>query len=347
MSIGPRFTLALVIGFVGAALAPGLPRAQQASYRVYVTNEGSGDLTVIDGQSRQIIATVALGTRPRGIAADARHHRLFVALSGSPVAGPGVDDSALPPPDKREDGIAIIDANRNQLVRVLRGSSDPEQVALSVNGESLYVASEDTGKGIAIDVATGRVRGSVEVGGEPEGVAVHPRRNIVYFSSEVGNSVVVSDATRLRGLSTVAVGQRPRDIAVAPDGSRAYVSGESDASLVVLDGNTDAVITKLTVPGGGARPKGVVVSGDSERLYVSTGRGGEVVAYDAKSMSVLGSVKVGARPWGLALSPDGHTLYVANGPSDDVSVVTTDPLRVEATVKVGKRPWGVAVLPVK
>jgi DNA-binding beta-propeller fold protein YncE len=40
-------------------------------------------LTVIDGQSRQIIATIALGKRPRGIAADARHQRLFVALSGS------------------------------------------------------------------------------------------------------------------------------------------------------------------------------------------------------------------------------------------------------------------------
>src|SRR5450631_3313720 len=155
MSIRPRFTLALIIGFIGAALAPGVPRAQETSYRVYVTNEGSGDLTVIDGPSRQVIATIALGKRPRGIAADARHQRLFVALSGSPVAGPGVDENSLPPPDKREDGIAIIDAKNNKLERVLRGSSDPEQVALSVDGERLYVASEDTGQGIAIDVATG------------------------------------------------------------------------------------------------------------------------------------------------------------------------------------------------
>jgi YVTN family beta-propeller protein len=87
------------------------------------------------------------------------------------------------------------------------------------------------------------------------------------------------------------------------------------------------------------------VSSDGKRLYVSTGRGGEIVAYDAQSLSVLGSVKVGARPWGLALSPDGRILYTANGPSDDISIVATDSLRVEGSITVGKRPWGVAVLP--
>src|SRR5436190_7620142 len=59
--------------------------------RVYVTNEASGDLTVIDAATQSAIATAPLGKRPRGIKATRDGKSLYVALSGSPNAGPGVD----------------------------------------------------------------------------------------------------------------------------------------------------------------------------------------------------------------------------------------------------------------
>jgi YVTN family beta-propeller protein len=38
-----------------------------ASYRIYVTNEASGDLSIIDSATMEIVSTVPLGKRPRGI----------------------------------------------------------------------------------------------------------------------------------------------------------------------------------------------------------------------------------------------------------------------------------------
>src|SRR5262249_24858785 len=70
------------------------------SFHVYVTNERSGDLSVIDGRTLQVMATVPLGKRPRGIHASPDGKTIYVALSGSPIAPPGVDESTLPPPDK-------------------------------------------------------------------------------------------------------------------------------------------------------------------------------------------------------------------------------------------------------
>ena len=57
--------------------------------RVYVTNEASGDLTVIDASTGSVVATAPLGKRPRGIKASPDGKTLYVALSGSPNAGPG------------------------------------------------------------------------------------------------------------------------------------------------------------------------------------------------------------------------------------------------------------------
>src|SRR5512144_2858136 len=49
-----------------AAPAPAPP-----PYYVYVTNEGSGDLSVIDPMARTVAATIPLGKRPRGVKANA------------------------------------------------------------------------------------------------------------------------------------------------------------------------------------------------------------------------------------------------------------------------------------
>src|SRR5262249_26223084 len=85
---------------------------------LYVTNERAGTVTIIDTQSQDVVTTVALGKRPRGIAVSPDRSRVFVALSGSPIAGPGVDEKTLPPPDKGADGIGVVDTASHKLLQV-------------------------------------------------------------------------------------------------------------------------------------------------------------------------------------------------------------------------------------
>ncbi|MBL8219351.1 MAG: hypothetical protein JNL62_08975, partial [Bryobacterales bacterium] len=40
------------------------------AYRVFVTNENSGELTVINGTTLEVMATIPVGKRPRGIHAS-------------------------------------------------------------------------------------------------------------------------------------------------------------------------------------------------------------------------------------------------------------------------------------
>src|SRR5215813_4475927 len=127
-----------------AASAPAPPRMPDVG--LYVTNETSGDLTVIDAATLTPVTTIALGKRPRGIAASPDGSRVYVALSGSPNAGPGVDEKTLPPPDRTADGIGVVDLDQGKLVKVLTSGPDPEQVAVSHDGAHLYVANEDGAK---------------------------------------------------------------------------------------------------------------------------------------------------------------------------------------------------------
>src|SRR5687767_4157483 len=98
--------------------------------RLFVTNENGGDISVIDVATQKVVATIPVGKRPRGIRLSPDGTTLFVALSGSPIAPPGVDESKLPPPDKKADGIGLVSVADLKLLRVLPAGSDPEQTAL-------------------------------------------------------------------------------------------------------------------------------------------------------------------------------------------------------------------------
>jgi YVTN family beta-propeller protein len=60
--------------------------AQGADYNVFVSNERSGDVTLIDGATDNVLAKIPVGKRPRGIHASADGRRVYVTLSGSLAA---------------------------------------------------------------------------------------------------------------------------------------------------------------------------------------------------------------------------------------------------------------------
>ena len=315
-------------------------------YHIYVTNERSGDLTIIDGMTQEATATAPLGKRPRGIHASPDGKTIYVALSGSPIGGPGVDEKKLPPPDKSADGIGVFDVRTNKLLKVIPGGSDPEEFDISKDGALLYISNEDASQMSIIDIAAGKAVASVPVGEEPEGVTISPDGKVVFVTSENNGTISVIDSAMRTLIKTFPIGSRPRHVTFFPDSSKAYVTRENDGIVTLVDAMKYEPIQdiQLGTPGQ-IKPMSVILSSDATRAYVSTGRGKTVFIINTATNAVTGSVEVGDRPWGMALSPDGKTLYTANGPSNDVSVVDLATPSVTKKIKAGNSPWGVLMLP--
>jgi YVTN family beta-propeller protein len=316
--------------------------------RAYVSNEDGNSVSVIDTQRAEVIATIDVGKRPRGMKLDRAGKRLFVAVSGLPKCPPTVPDEecAKRKRDLGADGIAIVDTVSHKVLRVLAAGSDPEQFDLSVDEKRLFVSNEDIGRTSVVDIASGKVIASIPVGIEPEGVTVAPNGRWVLVTNEADNAVSMIDTTTLKVVKSVPVGKRPRDIAFAPDSSFAYVTGELDASLYRIGLQGDEPAKRVLQLRKEALPMALVLDAGRKRLYMSTGRGGTVAVIDVTSApQLLAEVPVGTRPWGIALSADGTRLYSANGPSNDVSIVDTSAMKTIKRIPVGRSPWGVVLGP--
>ena len=349
MSLKPNLLLPACLAVVTLAvltIACSQKPAEPTGYRVYVSNETSGDMTVIDSATMDVVENVHLGKRPRGIHASPDGKLLYIALSGSPIAGPGVDESTLPPPDKSADGIGVFDIAQNKIVRTIEGGSDPENFAVSKDGKWIYVSNEDDDGVSFIDLTTGKLMPpTIKTGDEPEGVSLTPDGKLIYSTNEADGTVSVIDVNARALVKTFKVGRRPRNVVFLGDGQHAFVNAENDGTVGLIDMTKNEMTGTITLgTPGEIKPMGMVLSPDAKKLYVTTGKGKKVFVIDTGTNQVLTSFEVGQRPWGIALSSDGKTLFTANGPSQDVSIIDTATNTVTKKVKATGGPWGIQIV---
>ncbi|HEY2047021.1 MAG TPA: hypothetical protein VGG93_10620, partial [Candidatus Udaeobacter sp.] len=246
-------------------------RAEPPSYLVFVSNERSGDVTVIDGGTDDVVGTFPVGKRPRGIHATPDGRRIFVTLSGSPRMAPGLDENRAPA-DKRADALGVIDPSARKLIDRWHVGSDPEQFAISKDGKFAFIANEDDASVSIVDLDSGQQRGRIKVSEEPEGVGVNPANGEVYITCEEKGEVFAIDPGQQRVIGTIETGGRPRSVAFSSDGARAYAACENGGYVAVIDAQSHKLLSKIQLPTG-SLPMGTAVSRDGKELYVSTGRG--------------------------------------------------------------------------
>ena len=309
------FVLSLLLGLTLNSVA--------ATGRVFVTNEKGGSVSVIDTKTNQVIKTIAIGERPRGIGLAPDGSAVYVAVSGA-------------------NHIAVIDPVSLEVKGKFPSGDDPEAFAVHKDG-NIYISNEEDAKASVIDPRTGKLVAEIEVGIEPEGVAISPDGTRGIVTSESTNMLHIFSIPEHTVINNILVGARPRAATFSADGKLAYATSEIGGEVKKVDVASGTILGKMALSDDQAKPKDIIVSRDGKRLYVAGGRANRVFVLDSNSLEVITSVPVGKRVWGLALSRDGGHLYTTDGADDQVSVIDTKSDSVTARIAVGAAPWGIVV----
>ena len=129
--------------------------------RIYVANFMSNDVSVVDGATNQLLATVPVGFQNRFVAVSSIENRIYVAGSRpGEVAGQ----------------LAYIDGQSHNVLGPLQADRSTD-VALDPLSGGLYVASATSDLVTVLD-STGR--SSIAVGHEPTGLAIDAELRRLY-----------------------------------------------------------------------------------------------------------------------------------------------------------------------
>jgi DNA-binding beta-propeller fold protein YncE len=296
---------------------------------------------VIDLGSKTVVATVPLGKRPRGVRVSPDGSFLYVALSGSPFAPPGVDEKTLPPPDRSADGIGVVDVSTLKLLRVMPVGTDPEQLAVSNDGRRLFVSNEDAAHRQRRGGRGRRIVATVKVGGEPEGVEVSPDGPCVRDVGEDGLVFAIDSAkaTLIRKFATRHARGRSRS---SPTGPAPTSRARTGTRWRWWTRRKHAPLKTIALTYENARPMGIVAAPDGRFVYVTTGRG-----RGGRDRHRDGQVRGGDRgrpaSWGMRFRATESRCTRRTVRRTDVSIVNVAQRTVVERIKVGDSPWGVAL----
>jgi YVTN family beta-propeller protein len=296
----------------GLGIAPSPPAGPFA----YISNQGSGTVSVIDTPTRAVVATIAVGASPTGVAVNPAFTRVYVANYGSGT-------------------VSVIDTFTNAVVTTIPVGGQTNGIAVDGTGSRVYVTSQNLNQVSVIDTGSNAVIGSVAVGSLPQTVAVNPAMSRAYVVNAGSNCVSVIDTVANAIVATVPVGGNPIAVAVNPSGTRAYVTNFYDSSVSVIDTATNAVVATIAV---GSTPVGITVDPSGSRAYTANQYAGTVSVIDTGTNTAIATVGVGSFPVGVDVTPDGAQVFVANSGNGTVSVISSATNTLTVAVAVGSGP---------
>jgi YVTN family beta-propeller protein len=195
-------------------------------------------------------------------------------------------------------------------------SPQSSSIALSADGQRLYLALADHDEVRAIDTTSHAVLGSVAVVGHPHRVTVLPDGRVAVTARHAGTVSVINMAEQ-RVDATVLVGSDPFGV-VAYDGDLLVaVSGEGDVARIELDGEphvSNRIVTEAD------EPRGIAVRKDG-KVLVSHYSGQQVAVLDVAREQQVGSIstRLPSKPFffpnqqdQITLSPDDSEVAVPN-----------------------------------
>jgi len=330
--------------------------------RVYVPNEVTGTVTVIDPATFEVIDSFPSGFIPQHVVPAYDLRTLYVLnnsgntivpidpATGQPGAPIAVDDpyNLYFLPDGSE-AIVVAEADRRL------DFADPHSFAVhsalqtdcaginhlefSLDGSFAVATCEFDGRIVKIDLVNRSVVAALTLDisasgmpnpvrsiAQPQDVRISPDGSTFYVADLITDGVYLIDADTFTQTGFVRTGVAAHGLYPSRDGTQLYVAnrgtntipppgsfeGQGQGSVAVLDFATNDIVATWPVPGAGSPDMGNVTA-DGRQLWLSGRYGAEVYVFDTTTGDLLARISVGDNPHGLTVWPQpgsrslGHT----------------------------------------
>lgn len=335
---------------------------------VFVVNQGSSEVVVVDTDSDSVVERIRLPSAPDEIILSEKSRKLLSSnLAGKSVTITSLDslrqDAVITldfPPSRMRLGsagrllvvgnrdvgaISIIDLETGQETHYIDGLEKPDYFIFGRDERFLYVASEDATRLQVVDVGSGEIQEDiplVQTDTGKEGVALVSalaRTPGGQLGMVLRKDEAVMDVVDLRDNSRI------KSVALSGSVDRIYPSANNQY-LIIPDNDSGDVSVFSTwslrelgvVPGAPDAAAVSIALFDSIAFVVSRERS-SVLVFSIDDRRKLADIPMPAVPADSVVSVDGLKIYVALPGSGQLAVIDAIKLEVIAMIDdVGERP---------
>jgi len=315
------------------------PSVADLPLRVYVPNETSNDVAVIDPATLTVIGRFKAGSAPEHISPDWDLQTLYVSnMNGAtltvidPRTEQPIDTRSVPFPYNlyftpdgtkaivvadylgmdfiADNGLYFYDRETWELLKYVNVPwPGVNHLDFSPDGSFLVVSCESAGVVVKIDVATMTIVGTVELGGSPLDVRLAPAGDVFFVANQGTHGVDVVDAVAMQRVGFIPTATGAHAFAFSRDVTRLFVTNRMHGTISVIDVATRAVIDTWEV---GGSPDMASVSPDGSQLWVSNRFHGSVTVINPQTGEIIKVIPTGGNPHGLTFWPQPGTISLGH-----------------------------------
>jgi YVTN family beta-propeller protein len=165
--------------------------------RVFVTNFGSRDVSVLSRNDHTVLATIPVGIGPLGAGATRDGSRVYIACHNS-------------------NHVAVIDTASNSVIARIPTAPGAVQVTVAPNQQSAYVTGDARGTVQRIDLETNAITSTISLGDDAgtHGIAFAGEGRLLLVTNTGHSTISVIDTERDTIVASIPVATGPEGIAV-------------------------------------------------------------------------------------------------------------------------------------
>ena len=287
--------------------------------RAYIANSGNNTVSVLSTTTATptVVATIAVGSQPRGVAVSADGTRLYVT-------------------NWNAKSVSVIDIATNKVVgSPITVGTNPFGIDVSADGTRVYVSNFGSGTVSVLNpTAATRLVATIAVGAQPMGAILSPDGSVLYVANGRDTVSVIATATNAV-VNTIAIDSAAENgshrIALSPDGQQMYVTDMADRTVRTLNlvrGNTAPIAGTPTVgipDTGTGKVTGAlnVTDPDGDKLsYTVTQPSGGTVTVDAAGNFTFTPTPASGAALARAANTVSFSVAVGDGKASTTTTVT-------------------------
>jgi YVTN family beta-propeller protein len=292
---------------------------------IYVANELSSNISVIDKGLKRVVYNVFVGTNPTALGADHRRNRLYIA-------------------DRRDGVIYEMDMIRQHLLKATQIEFVDEPIRIEpVPAKDLFmVVNYGSDTVYLMDSFTSQIVETIEVGDGPVNAAYSAFWGLAFVLNRIYGTVSVLNLRDEPVVvdTTLQVELEPTGLAIDDALGWLFVTNSGSTDLSIIKIETMAIEKSVTVGTGAAD---VVFDPTGRRIFVGMIYTNEILCIDPYTGVLAYSIKLPSRPGKLLFDPDERKLYAAVPERNAVAVIDPMARKIQDWIETGERPSSIAI----
>jgi YVTN family beta-propeller protein len=293
-----------VVATISVGKSPTGVGVNSRTNKIYVANSGDNTVSVIDGTTNTVTATITGVTSGQQVAVNSITNRTFVdEFETANIAALG----------------STLTAHQ---IRLGTGSGSTSSQGIAVNSQTNTVYVCSNGQIVVINGGTGAIVTSIPVPLCVFALAVDETRNQIYAGT-IDKTIQVIDGTTNAVVNSYATDfKNSFATGLAMDSAKNRLG----VAYTVINGPVEILDapsgTLLGTVSGLNSPESAAFTPSGGRLVISEGGANSLRFVNTQTFNIVKTLGVGKMPLGLAINATTRMLYVANFQDNTVSVVS-------------------------